>query len=465
MVAPVGRYSDTQTSNGDTAFPDEAAIRAQLDRILASSCFKHSARHRSFLTFVVDETLAGRHDRLKGYTIALDVFKRPTDFDSQTDPLVRVEAGRLRRRLVEYYHTDGKNDPVNIGLPRGQYVPVFHYTGPASELITPVEPTAGAYRRVRSARTATIVAAIGAIAVGIAWIAVYFRDSPDLESPAVASNGSLASSIPALPGGRRIMVSPFATLSGSGDDDNFADGITEEIIAQLKRFSVLAVIDSTSWRYTDGAPPVLGDEVDADYMLTGSVRRAADRSRVIVRMLDVDTGVQLWTDTYELPATVEATLTTQETIAEQVVIAIAMPYGAIYEHEYAESQTKTIDEFDAFDCVFKLYYFWQTMDLRRHKDAGDCLRTIVMRQPESAIAWAGLSFIYVAEHLWNYNQEPELGDPLDRALEAALTALDHYEDGYLANLAMVNVRFAQGVTNPNRPAMPTNAAERPRNTR
>ena len=67
-----------------------------------------------------------------------------------------------------------------------------------------------------------------------------------------------------------------------------------------------------------------------------------------------------------------------------------------------------------------------------------------MRQPESAIAWAGLSFIYVAEHLWNYNQEPELGDPLDRALEAALTALDHYEDGYLANLAMVNVRFAQG---------------------
>ena len=111
--------------------PSAAEVRAELERILASRCFEQAGRSSSFLRFVVEQTLAGQGDRLKGYTIAVEVFSRPPDFDAQTDPLVRVEAGRLRRRLIEYYADEGRDDPVRLELPRGRYYVVSTYHAPA----------------------------------------------------------------------------------------------------------------------------------------------------------------------------------------------------------------------------------------------------------------------------------------------------------------------------------------------
>ena len=96
-------------------------MRAALERILRSHCFEHAGRASDFLRFVVAETLAGATERLKGYTIAVNVFGRPPDFDAQADPLVRVEALRLRQRLTEYYAGEGAADQVRIELPRGGY--------------------------------------------------------------------------------------------------------------------------------------------------------------------------------------------------------------------------------------------------------------------------------------------------------------------------------------------------------
>ena len=92
---------------------------------LGSKVFESAGRAREFLRFIVEESLAGRGDRLKGYSIAVHVFERPADFDAQSDPLVRVEAGRLRRRLAEYYQGQGRDDAVRIELPRGGYTPAF----------------------------------------------------------------------------------------------------------------------------------------------------------------------------------------------------------------------------------------------------------------------------------------------------------------------------------------------------
>ena len=102
--------------------PSAVEVRAGLERILASRCFEQAARSSKFLRFVVEQTFAGQGERLKGYTIAIEVFGRPPDFDAQSDPLVRVEAGRLRRRLTEYYADEGRDDPVRIELPRGRYL-------------------------------------------------------------------------------------------------------------------------------------------------------------------------------------------------------------------------------------------------------------------------------------------------------------------------------------------------------
>jgi tetratricopeptide (TPR) repeat protein len=96
-----------------------------VDRIVRSGSFVGSPRRQRFLQYIVHETLAGRGGRLKGYTVALEVFGRPDTFDPNTNPLVRIEAGRLREKLHFYYETDGLADPVHIKLPRGSYKPHF----------------------------------------------------------------------------------------------------------------------------------------------------------------------------------------------------------------------------------------------------------------------------------------------------------------------------------------------------
>ena len=95
---------------------DQKAIREQLVRILNSGPFHQSQRRQRFLEYLVNETLAGRGERLKAYNVALEVFERPETFDPTVDPLVRIEAARLREKLLEYYGTDGQGDPIHIDL-------------------------------------------------------------------------------------------------------------------------------------------------------------------------------------------------------------------------------------------------------------------------------------------------------------------------------------------------------------
>ena len=112
-------------SQGDRLSPSAEAVRQELERVLASPDFVASDRLKEFLRFVVEEALAGRGDRLHAYPIALEVLGRDASFDPQTDPVVRMEAGRLRRRLERYYFGAGQSDPVRIDIPKGGYAPTF----------------------------------------------------------------------------------------------------------------------------------------------------------------------------------------------------------------------------------------------------------------------------------------------------------------------------------------------------
>jgi hypothetical protein len=104
--------------------PDE--IRDELGRIVASATFRDSLRLTSFLRFVVDAALAGKSSQIKAYTVAIEALGRPATFNPQDDPIVRVEAGRLRHALAHYYASAGLDDPIVIELLRGSYVPLFH---------------------------------------------------------------------------------------------------------------------------------------------------------------------------------------------------------------------------------------------------------------------------------------------------------------------------------------------------
>ena len=126
--------SETSDSVCDCA-PTPAEIRAALDHMLFSNVFSRSPQLGAFLRFVTEAVLHGKGDRIKAYAIGVEVLRRDPTFDPQIDPIVRVEATRLRRAMERYYAGPGQDDSIVIDLPRGSYAPAFR----RRELATPVE--------------------------------------------------------------------------------------------------------------------------------------------------------------------------------------------------------------------------------------------------------------------------------------------------------------------------------------
>ena len=124
-------YEPWQPQSGD----DKAAVRAQLDLLLVHSLFFQSKRYPALLRFVVEQTLEGNADQVKERLIGMEVFGRAPGYDANADPVVRVTAGEIRKRLAQYYYDPAHGEEIRIELPPGSYVPVF-------QKIVPVEPDA-----------------------------------------------------------------------------------------------------------------------------------------------------------------------------------------------------------------------------------------------------------------------------------------------------------------------------------
>src|SRR5450631_3328235 len=116
-----------------SSLPSPEAVRQQLQAILGSRPFVTATRARRFLTYIVEQTLAGETGGIKELVLGTEVFDRPADFDPKVDTIVRVEAGKLRKRLEEYYADEGASSALRIEVPRGSYVPQFELrTEPAA---------------------------------------------------------------------------------------------------------------------------------------------------------------------------------------------------------------------------------------------------------------------------------------------------------------------------------------------
>src|SRR5450631_4052529 len=115
----------TETVFSSVELFSETRIQEQLQRIFLCPAFSVSDILRRFLTHIVHETLAGRSNTIKEYTIAVNVLNKPVSFKPQHDAIVRIHAGRLRRALNYYYKESGLNDEIEISVPKGSYVPVM----------------------------------------------------------------------------------------------------------------------------------------------------------------------------------------------------------------------------------------------------------------------------------------------------------------------------------------------------
>jgi adenylate cyclase len=210
--------------------PSAEDVRAQLERLVTSPDFDAPARARRFLRYIVEETLAGRADRIKAYSVGTEVFERDANFDAQSDPVVRIEAGRLRRALDHYYLVAGLADPVIIDVPKGAYVP--HFTlravqeveamdprAPATPL--PEAPVAPPSRPRNSLWIGLGAAALGTAVAGLAWWGTSHRIPPPTQASAMT------------PSGPTLVVMPFANLDEGRETKIYAQGLTEEVLSQL----------------------------------------------------------------------------------------------------------------------------------------------------------------------------------------------------------------------------------------
>ena len=155
-------------------------------------------------------------------------------------------------------------------------------------------------------------------------------------------------------------------------------------------------------------------------------------------------GAQLWAAAYDENLTVTALLAIEEKIAMQVTNAIASVYGPIFQQELARTARKPPDQLETYDCVLKYYAYRRRVDPIQHRDALQCFEQAVKREPKFADAWAGLALMYLDEYGFDYDPQPGPVGPLDRAREAARTALDIDGDSLLANFALARVRFMEG---------------------
>src|SRR5499427_439463 len=219
------------------SYPTEdtrALVWRQVEKVVVSNLFSRSDRLIRFLRFAVEQTLSGNTDSLKEQTIGIEVFDRRPDYDPRIDPIVRVEARRLRAKLKAYYASRGRSDDnVLIGLPKGTYVPFFR------------------------SRTRTLTT---------------------LPEPTPPKSGATEKSIAVL---------PFVNLTPEAGDDFFSDGLTEELIHRLTRipdFRVVAWETMSRLRGREQDPEGIRRELKVGAILRGSVRRTNGRVRVTAQL-------------------------------------------------------------------------------------------------------------------------------------------------------------------------------------
>jgi TolB-like protein len=405
--------------------PPADEIRNQLERVIASAEFSVPARAIAFLRYVVEETLAGRAARLKGYSIAIEVFDRSEGF-TQDDPVVRIEAGRLRRALERYFLLSGQTDPIRIEIPKGAYVPVFTWivSNPADQPQaepTPAEPGSvwQVLQRARFSweRAHWLATAALALLVGLTSLA-YWTTSRTVSQAAVMSSPRTAD-----PEGPTLMVAPFADLGEGPESRIYALGITEELLSVLPRFKELTVFGrETSETLSPQVDAAHVQQLGASHLLAGGVQISGKRVRITARLTETKNGAILWSQTYNNDLGSRDLFAIQSDVAAQVATVVGQPYGVIYQTGAAGAAPP--DDIDAYRCTLQFYAYRAELNSEKHAAVRGCLEQAVARFPAYVTAWSMLSIAYLDEDRFGFNPRDGAPTAIERALTASRRAVD-----------------------------------------
>jgi len=222
---------------------DFDAVTKQLNRIFASKTFRQADRIKRFLDFIVKETVAGRAERLKEFSVGVEVFGRDSSFDPRFDPIVRVQARRLRAQLERYYAEEATPDEMIVEVPKGRYAVIF-----------------------KPGKTN--------------------RPAPAQKSTA-----------PLLISRNTVLALPFLDLSAGGDQSSFCMGLNEEIATALSGLKTVRIAAWNGVALKNGAIDLdeASTRFNASIIISGSVRKYGGELRIAANLIDTVSGCYLWT--------------------------------------------------------------------------------------------------------------------------------------------------------------------------
>ena len=361
--------------------PTAEKIRQQLQRILDSPDFHATDRQREFLKFVVTETLAGRNQEIKGYTVATSVFGRKEDFDQATDPIVSIQANQLRRALERYYLVAGSEDPIRIDIPKGSYVPTFlEQTGAQTEIAT---------------------------------------GSP-------TSQITIEESWPAL------LIKPFENLTGDPGKDFWGAGFATELAVEITRFQEIKVLyvpkESDTW-YSHS---------EARFVLDGHIFEDNAGMKVTVYLADTKTGQQIWGESHRSDVEAPELIAFQEEVAGVVAAKIVNEFGIISKFLSLESRDKPPTELTTYEAILRFYEYDQTFAPESFLEAMKALQHAASMEPGCGQVWTLLGRLYANAYSLDF---PGFEKPLEKAVEFAEKGA-HMEPNNQRSLAtLAFVRF------------------------
>ncbi len=333
------------------------AILEQLNRVLSHPEFQATPQQRDLLRFVVSETLEGREHQIKGYTVATQALGRNPDFDPKSDPVVSIQASRLRKALERYSLVAGSRDPIRIEIPKGTYVPVFHVQKPpvSVEATRPREPETSFDREP--------------------W--------------------------------PTVLVRPFRNLTGDPEQDYIAAGLASELAIELSRYQDIRV-----WMHVGGRSGSDSDSIPR-FVIDGSVHRDTAGIKVAVHLIDTTSGTQILGDMHRSEAGASALNAFQEEMARVVAVKVAGEHGIIAEALSSESRDKPPSDLTTHEAILRYYQYDMAVSLDTFLRAFEALEAAVKTEPECGQVWTMLGRLYTA----NISLEHcDVDTPLDKAV-------------------------------------------------
>ncbi len=401
------------------------AVRDELDRILSSQTFKRSERARELLRYLVERQQVGEAERLKGYAIAVDVFGRDSEFDSSTDAVVRVQAGRLRELLAQYYATEGRHDPIRLVIPRGSYVPAYEEM-PADR---PAQDYADAASAVPDAVVSNPVdlldkppllkpgvgigqvrllwgglALVAVLLVLVAYQTIRHVSTLATTDPAVQEAPMQTAAIPDR--------SPWEALPTirvlAENNDQATQRVAAEFKAAFSGFDTLDLIDGDLADQQHVGPDPMG------FVLTAA--RGNEQGGVRLELKSLGSGKVFFNRVLPLSSTSpEAVADVVASVASDVAPASGMIYGYLEQSGLQSELTECLTLNDA-------YYMDQGPV--RHLAAYRCLERLVDGAAKSPLAHAELAALQVEARTDHYPYPPNPSDDQAMALARRAVQLD-----------------------------------------